>query len=389
MKFTKVQTEDVIKQFLDKENGLNEVLEMVINSLMVSEREVYLSSNKGVTKGNGYRKGQVFGRGRELELRIPRDRLGQFYPTILSLLRDQDAQIDELSFCLYSKGLTTRQVGEVLEVIYGRHYCKSKISAINTSFYEQMQSWRERALESFYPVIYIDAIHLKVKRDTVANEAFYIILGLKEDFTREVIGLVNIPTESASGWQSVLEGLKQRGLQEVELIVSDGLKALEDAVSLVFPKTTHQKCTVHLMRNVLAKVRSQHKKEVAYDFKQVLNPDQKDYNMKQALKQLNEFTHKWGKLYAHIKKLPDKQDINYYFNYLNYNHKIRRMIYTTNWIERFNKDCKRTTKIRNSFPSPEAALALITSVAIDKSEKKYTYPIHNFKFEPKFVRHDY
>ena len=103
------------------------------------------------------------------------------------------------------------------------------------------------------------------------------------------------------------------------------------------------------------------------------------------MEQLANFADKWGKLYRHIKKLPDKEDIEYYFNYLDFDYRIRRMIYTTNWIERFNKSCRRTLKIRNSFPSPEAALALITSVAIEKGEKKYAYPIHNFKFEEKFM----
>ena len=103
-----------------------------------------------------------------------------------------------------------------------------------------------------------------------------------------------------------------------------------------------------------------------------------------AMKKLDSFAEKWGKLYQHIRKLPEKEDIEYYFNYLDFDYRIRRMIYTTNWIERFNKSCRRTLKIRNSFPSPEAALALITSVAIEKGEKKYAYPIHNFKFEEMF-----
>lgn len=384
MNLSKLQTEDVLKQFLSKENGLNEVLEMFMNSLMVSERDVFLQNAPVINKGNGYRPGQVYGRGRQLSLRIPRDRLGQFYPVLLALMRDQDSQLHDLSFMMYSKGLTTRDIGEVLDVIYGKHYSKSSISNINKSFYEQMADWRSRDLDKEYLAVYIDAIWEKVKRGTIRSEAFYIMMGLKKDFTREIIGIVNIPTESSSGWELVLDELKQRGVEKVHLFVSDGLKSLETAVSKVFHQSVHQKCIVHLIRNIMAKVRSTHKAEIAQDFRAVLNPDQEDYTREKAMEKLSKFALKWGVYYAHIKKLTVKEDIHYYFNYLDFDYRIRRMIYTTNWIERFNKSCRRTLKIRNSFPSPEAALALITSVAIEKGEKKYAYPIHNFKFEKNF-----
>lgn len=384
MELSKLQTEDVLKQFLSKENGLNEVLELLINSLMKSEREAFLKDTVVHNKGNGFRPGQVFGRGQQLSLRIPRDRLGQFYPVLLTLLRAEDSQVYDLSFALYSKGLTTRDIGDVLELIYGKNYSKSTISNINVSFYEQMESWRNRELEEEYHVVYIDAIWEKVKRDTIRSEAFYVLMGLKTDFTREIIGIVNIPTESSTGWEYTLSELKQRGVKNIKLFVSDGLKSLETAVSKIFNKAVHQKCIVHLQRNILAYIRTEHKKEVSTDFKHVLNPDEKGYTKEMALKRLELFANKWGKFYRHIKRLPMKEDISYYFNYLNYNYQVRRMIYTTNWIERFNKSCRRTLKIRNSFPSPEAALALITSVAIEKGERKYAYPIHNFKFEEKF-----
>jgi transposase-like protein len=384
MELTKLQTEAVLKQFLSKENGLNDVLEILMNSLMYSEREAFLQESSSDNKGNGYRPGQVFGRGQQLQLKIPRDRQGQFYPLILALLREQDSQIHDISFNLYSKGLTTRDIGDVLELIYGKNYSKSTISKINTSFYEQMEAWRNRKIDKEYLAVYIDATWVKVKRDTIQSEAFYIMMGLKTDYTREIIGIINIPMESAEGWRQALEELKERGLEKVHLFISDGLKSLEKAISSVYRQSIHQKCTVHLIRNILAKVRSNHKEEIAKDFRLVLDPDNKNHTKELALAKLDEFTNKWGKIYRHIKLLPHKEDISFYFNFLMYDVNVRRMIYTTNWIERFNKSCKRTLKIRNSFPSPESALALITSVAIEKEEKKYSYPIHNFKFEPKF-----
>lgn len=229
MQLTKLQTEEVLKQFLSKENGLNEVLEMLMNSLMYGEREAFLKEKEACNKANGYRPGQVYGRGQQLQLRIPRDRLGQFYPIILGLMRDQDSQMHDLSFSLYSKGLTTRDIGDVLEIIYGKNYSKSTISNINKSFYGQMEAWRNRLLEQEYLIVYIDAIWTKVKRDTIDNEAFYIMMGLKKDYTREIIGIVNIPTESATGWEQALTELKERGLKNIHLFVSDGLKSLFDS----------------------------------------------------------------------------------------------------------------------------------------------------------------
>jgi len=383
MELTKLQTEKLLSKFLDKENGLNELLEMVVNGLMQSERKVFLESSKEKNKANGYRQGQAFGRGRQLSLSIPRDRQGQFYPVLLALLRDQDSQIQELSFSLYSKGLTTRDIGDVLDVIYGKNYSKSQISVINTHFYEQMEAWRNRQLEEEYLVVYIDALREKVKRDNISSEAFYVIMGLKKDYTREILGVVNLPVESSTGWEQVLKELKDRGLAKVHLFVSDGLKSLETAISKVFNQSMHQKCIVHLQRNILTYVRSSHKEEISKDFKEVLKPDDKEHTKTKAIEKLKDFSSKWGKYYKYIKCLPEKEDIEYYFTYLNYDYRIRRMIYTTNWIERFNKSCRRTLKIRNSFPTPESALALITSVAIEKTEKKYAYPINNFKFEKK------
>lgn len=301
MELTKLQTEDVLKQFLSKENGLNDVLEVLMNSLMYSEREAFLQESQVENKANGYRPGQVYGRGQQLQLRIPRDRMGQFYPILLGLMRDQDSQMHDLSFCLYTKGLTTRDIGDVLDIIYGKNYSKSTISNINKSFYGQMESWRNRSLDKEYLAVYIDATWVKVNRDTIQSEAFYIMMGLKKDYTREIIGIVNIPTESATGWELVLEELKERGVEKVHLFISDGLKSLEKAISKIFCQAVHQKCIVHLIRNILAKVRSDHKHAVAEDFRYVLEPDNESHNKTDANKRLVEFSDKWGKYYKHIK----------------------------------------------------------------------------------------
>jgi putative transposase len=185
LKLSNSQLQSVIKDHLLQENGLNDVFTMFVNGLMYSERQAFLNEQTQDNKGNGYRKATRAGS--KLQLKIPRDRLGVFQPVILGLLNEQEEQIKNLCFELYGKDLTTRQIESVMENIYGTTYSKSSISRITTDFSSLVDAWLERQLDVFYPIIYIDAIHIKVRRETVATEAFYVLLGLKEDHTREVL----------------------------------------------------------------------------------------------------------------------------------------------------------------------------------------------------------
>ena len=386
MNLTKKQTEEVLSKFLEQENGLNEVLQMTLNAMMYSERTEHLKQDVD-NKGNGYRLGKVFGFGSQLELRIPRDRQSAFMPTILALFRDQEQYLKEVSFQMYSKGLTTRDISEVMETIYGSHYSKSTISNISQSFYEQMESWRNRVLDNHYLALYIDGLHVKLKRGgRYQNDCFYIILGLKEDYTREVIAIVNFPSESAQGWKEIFSSLQERGVESVGIIVSDGLTGLDNAISEYFPTTPHQKCIVHLQRNLQAFVSRDDRVELAQDIRDVLSPDDASYTKEMAYQALCDLAEKWKPKYKSLYNKITKMEWQPYFTYLDYDVRVRRMLYTTNWIERFNKSARRTLKVRGAFPNEESVLALITSTAIDKSEKTYKYPIYNFKFEPKLER---
>lgn len=162
MNLTKKQTEEVLSKFISEDNGLNNVLQMMINAMMYSERADHLE-NTNTNKANGYRLGKVFGFCSQIELRVPRDRQSTFIPTLLALFRDQESYLKEVSFQMYSKGLTTRDISEVMETIYGTHYSKSSISNISQSFYGQMEAWRNRSLERHYLGFYIDGFTCKVK----------------------------------------------------------------------------------------------------------------------------------------------------------------------------------------------------------------------------------
>lgn len=378
LKLSRAQLETIIEEEISKEKGLNDLFKMMLNGLMKVERQSFLSEDSTPgNKGNGYRQIYRSGIGSRLELKVPRDRLGIFKPIILGVLDQQEDQVKDLCFELYGKGLTTRQIEKVIENIYGSRYSRSSVSRITTDFKAYVDAWLNRPLETYYPIVYIDAIHLKVRRDVVATEAFYILLGLKQDFTREVLGIVNIPQESAQGWKEVLEHVKERGVNQVGLFVFDGLTGLDQAVGQVFAKARQQQCVLHFQRNLNKNIRKSHREEFSAELKGIFNPDEPNYTEQKAQIQLQNFITKWSKTYPKLNKITDRY--HSLFTYLSFNYKVRRMIYTTNWIERLNKSFKRTLKIRNAMPSADSALILLAYTAIEMGENTYSHPISNFK----------
>lgn len=384
LKLSKNQLQSVINSHIQEEKGLNDLFAMMVNGLMLSERRAFLSEESVQNKGNGYRYASRSGLGSKLQLKIPRDRLGVFQPVILGLLNEQEEQVKDLCFELYGKGLTTRQIEDVIAKIYGSSYSKSSVSRITTDFSSLVEAWLHRELDYYYPIIYIDAIHIKVRRETVATEAFYVLLGLKEDHTREVLGIVNIPQESATGWQEVLENIRSRGVQKVGLFVFDGLTGLDEVVGKVYANSMKQNCILHFQRNLNKHIRKTHREAFCKELKDVFNPDDVFYTTKEGVDNLKSVLGKWSKTYPKLKSTTNRDDLDTVFTYLNFDYRVRRMIYTTNWIERLNKSFRRTLKMRNALPNPKAAITLMGYVAMEMEEKTYSYPISNFKFDDNF-----
>ena len=386
LNLTKTQLQTIINSHIQSENGLNEIFNMVVNGLMLAERKTFLTEPENSNnKGNGYRFAKKSGIGSKLQLKIPRDRLGVFQPVILGLLNEQEEKIKSLCFELYGKGLTTRDIESVIDTVYDQSsYSKSSISRITTDFSGLINSWLDRTLDNVYPVIYIDAIHQKVRRDTVSTEAFYVLLGLKEDYTREVLGIINIPQESASGWEDVLNGIKQRGVNTVGLFVFDGLTGLDNVVGKVFSGSMRQSCTIHFQRNLSKSVRTADKEAFCKELKDVFNPDDVFYTPIEAVLKLKEMLGKWSSKYPKFSSTIKRDDLENVFTYLHFDYRIRRMIYTTNWIERLNKSFRKTLKMRNALPNPQSAITLMGYVAMEMTENKYSYPIANFKFDTNF-----
>ena len=379
IKFTKEQLQIAINEHLLEEKGVNDLFTMVVNGLMYSEREEFLETQEPKqNKGNGYRSLLKAGIGSGLELQVPRDRLGLFKPVLLGVLEQQEEKIKDLSFALYGNGLTTRQIERVLTDIYGNSYSKSGVSRINGEFSAVVNSWLARPLERHYPVVFIDAIHVKVRRDVVSTEAFYVVLGVKEDFTREVLAIVNFPTESASGWLETIESLSQRGVEQVGLFVFDNLKGLDLSISKVYSTAKQQKCILHFQRNLSKNIRVKDRVEFCGQLKKVFNPDDKYYTAEQAQSNLKNVLNQWVKKYPSLKHTIQRDDLSLLFTYLSFDYRVRRMLYTTNWIERLNKSFRRTLKVRNALPTIQAAFTLMGYVALEMSDKTYKYPITNF-----------
>jgi putative transposase len=363
----------------DKKACVEQVLRTTFEAILRAEQKGFLGYGIGDkpvenNKRNGYRQSSLIkGLTNMFRINIPRDRLGLFKPVFLELLRDQTDRMNDLAFNLYVKGLSTQEISDVVFDMYGKSISRTTISNITDEVLIELDAWRNKPLQSQYYAVYIDALRVPLRRDTVEKEAFYIALGLRADLKREVLGIYHLPEESLDGWNDVIKGLKDRGLSEVLLFVTDEFTQIEQAILRHYPETDIQRCIVHKKRNILKKVRNKDKREIMDDFNHVLDIDNPKNTIPKAVVGLNRFIVKWGKIYPSIKNMFERK--KEYFSYLKYPFAMRRMVYTNNWIENLNRQVKRTTKIRGAFPNEKSAEKLITLKCMEKEDHYMKYPI--------------
>lgn len=379
LKFNKEQVKKILGEIAKNQDGFNQIMQISLEALMEAERNEHNERTSDV--GNGYRSRRAFSQGKILELNVPRSRYNNFYPVLLSILKDQEAEAQRLAFSLYSAGLTGEQVGDIFDEFYGTNYSKSSVSRMIDFAREEVKAWLERPLEKYYPIIFVDATFVSTRReDQVSKEAYYTILGVRPDRTREVLAIVNHPTESAGGWSDVFEELKQRGVEELGLVVADGLNGLNDALAKHFSGTPLQRCVVHLQRNALKKVKKADKKAMSEDLKSVfLTKNEYDTPQKGWTRWMN-FCDKWGKKYPRFKNMKGPEYLEY-FTYLSYDWHMRSMIYTTNWVERLNRDYKRVLKMRGAMPNTESVILLLARVAMTRKAYWKKVPMLNYETE--------
>lgn len=369
-----------MEEIATKQNGIQELQKISLEAMMRAEREEHNRTDGDMS--NGFRPRRTFGQGKILELRVPRSRSGQFYPVLLSLLRDQEEECRKLAFNLYGAGLTTDQVGKIFGDIYGKEYSTSQISRMFDYARNDVQTWLQRPLEPYYTIVMIDACFIYTRRiDHVSKEGYYTILGVRPDRTREVLSVVNFPTESASAWEVILKNLKERGIKEIGLFVCDSLSAIEDAIWRQFPGVKVQLCAIHLQRNVIKHIKPKDKTIVAEELKDVLRTGDRNDTPEKGWNRWLTFCAKWGKYYPSIKRMGENDRYKLNFTYLSYDYRTHNMLYSTNWIERLNRDYKRTTRMRGALPSPDATILLLGYVAMTRSAYQRKIPKIDYEQE--------
>ena len=285
----------------------------------------------------------------KLHLNIPRDRNGSFDQ---QLIPDYSRRTDDLEttiITLYRKGITTREISDLIEKLYGHYYSASTVSNISKAVADQVSAFHSRPLSEKYVVIFMDATYLNVRRDSVAKEPLHVLLGITPDGTREIIDYALYPTESAANYEEMIGSRKQRGVKQVLLFASDGLEGVRDAVKRQFPQSEHQQCWVHLSRTVARYIRNKDRKEVLGDLKSVYQADSADA----AKKERKAFLDKHSKQYPKLAGIFDRAESSL-FQYYRFPEDIRSSIYTTNLIERSNKGLKHKSKVKEQFPNEDA-----------------------------------
>jgi transposase-like protein len=369
---------DTITDFvIHQKLTIEQILVQVVESLMQAERHVFLQTQED-NKGNGYYSRFVNSFQGKLCLRVPRDRQGLFYPLLLEIIQQDSVRMQDLALQLYSHGVSHRGVQQIFNAIFQTSLSPAKVSQLVEAFEPHRVAWQQRALASHYHVVVIDALHQSIRRGTVEKEAIYVVMGLTQEFTREILGLYQFPQETASGWESVFMDLTQRGLQQVNLVLCDELSGIEAAVEAHLPHRHLQTCLVHKVRRLLTQVRHQDKAALASDWQAVLGLDQPTHTPDDFAHQLALLIDKWAMKYPGLKRQLPEFKWRYYQAYLHYPFALRRMLYTTNWIERLNKDIRKVTRHVNSFPSPNSALNLVFLVIQQAQERTYAKPLTFF-----------
>ena len=309
----------------------------------------------------------------EIELSTPRDRASSFEPKIIKKHQTKFEGFDEKVIALYSKGMTTRDIQEMIKELYGADISHTSISNITDSVIENVIEWQNRPLDSIYPVLYLDCISVKVHQDNrVINKSVYIALGINLKGHKDVLGLWISENEGSKFWLSVLTELQNRGLKDCYIACVDGLKGFPDAIKAIYPKTKIQLCIVHMVRNSLRYVPAKDMKFVAKDLKSIYNSATRDL----AEIALDTFSNKWSSKYPSIERSWRRHWDNI-ITLFDYPDEIRKIIYTTNAIESLNSVIRKSIKNRKIFPNDTSALKIIY-LSIINASKKWTMPLRNW-----------
>ncbi len=354
----------------------------LVESALGAELTNHLGYEKGDRAGkqssnvrNGGSKKTLLGESGPLEIEVPRDREGSFEPQMIRKGQRRFDGFDQKILAMYARGMTVRDIQAFLKEQYGADVSPDLISDVTDAVMEEVKAWQERPLESLYPLVFMDALRVKIRDEgTVKNKAIYLALGVARDGQKEVLGIWVEQTEGAKFWLRVVTELRNRGVKTILMAVVDGLKGFPEAIHAVFPSAQVQSCIVHLLRNSLEFCNWKDRKAVAQELKAIY----KAATPEAAADRLTEFeAGAWGRKYPPIGRIWRRawQDVIPFYAYPE---EVRKILYTTNAIESLNSSLRKTLKTRGHFPNDESAIKLIY-LAIRNFSEKWTMPIHAWK----------
>ncbi|MCQ2555453.1 MAG: IS256 family transposase [Clostridia bacterium] len=362
----------------DIQEALKDLLGGTIKTMMESEMDEHLGYDRYErSDSSNYRNGTKSKKVRssygEFEIDVPQDRNGSFEPQIVKKRQKDISEIDQKIISMYARGMTTSQISEQIEEIYGFECSEGFISDVTDKILQEIDDWQKRPLEEVYPVMYIDAVHFSVREDNIVKKlAAYVIIGIDCNGMKSVISLQIGENESSKYWLGVLNELKNRGVKDVMVICADGLTGIKEAIQTAFPMAEYQRCIVHMVRNTLRHVYYKDMKTFAADLKKIyLAPTEKA-----GFENMQEVAEKWsGKYPAAMKRWEDNWDV--ICPIFKFSSTVRKAIYTTNAIESLNSTYKRLNSQRSVFPSDKALLKALYLSTL-QATKKWTQKVRNW-----------
>ena len=364
-------------QDITGENGLvQKIIKDAMETILQNEFNNFLNQNKSNSERNyrnGYNKKNIKTEYGDVQIQMPRDRNGEFTPEILAKRTTISDGIKDQITSMYAKGMSTRDISNHIEGLYGTELSASTISNITDEAMVTGKEWFNRTLDPVYPIVFMDSVHFKVREENkIVTKAIYVALGITVDGMKDVLGMWIGENEGAKFWFKVCTELKNRGVKDILIACIDGLKGFSDAIKSVFPDTAVQLCIIHQIRNSFKYISWKDQKEFISDLKEVY----KATNEELGLEALNEMYNKWGNKYGMVLDswMNNWDNLSTFFGYED---RIRKLIYTTNTVEGFNRQLRKVTKTKTVFPNDDAVLKAMYLATTDITQK-WTSPYSNW-----------
>lgn len=360
-----------IESAQDLSSAIKDLFKESLQEMMNAEFETSMGYKKYDNKvektnyRNGATKKKLKSEFGEFEFETPRDRNGEFEPRIVPKNKRDVSGIEDKIISLYGRGLSTREINEQIQDLYGIEVSSTMVSNITDQILPKIKEWQNRPLESIYPICFVDAVHFSVREESnVVKKAAYIVLGINEYGEKDVLGIWIGENESAKFWLSVFNDLKSRGVKDILILCSDGLIGMKEAITTAYPKTVHQRCIVHMIRNSVRFVSYKELKPFCEDLKTIYTSK----NEKEGYEQLQKVKEKWKSKYpTAFKSWEENWDAICPF--FSYSEPVRKIMYTTNTIESLNRSYRRYTKTKSVFPSDESLMKCLYLATLNITKK--------------------